>query len=98
MQLDIETVRYLLSGLFIIGGALMTWALNRSVNAMDRRVDDHEQRIKDNRDAITNHQLNVATNYVSKIDLEKQLETQLSPIREGMQDIKDDIKTLLRRP
>lgn len=98
MQIDLETVRWLLTGVFFVSGALMTWALSRAVGAIDKRADDHEQRIKENTNQITKNQIEVATNYVSKIDLEKQLETHLSPIRDDMRDIKDDLKTLLKRP
>lgn len=98
MQLDIETIRWILSAFFVAGGTVISALLARSVNKMDYEQKKHDQRITDAHSSINAIKLHVAETYVSKSDLEKQLETHLSPIRDDMRDIKDDIKSLLKRP
>ena len=98
MTLDTESIRWILSGVFLVMSGLTSWLLSRAVGQQDCEIKSHDARINENRRLIQESQLNLAMNYVSKIDLEKQLETHLTPIRENIDEMKDDVKTLLKRP
>ena len=60
--------------------------------------DGHDRDMSAAAEILNDLKLDLAEKYVSKIDLEKQLDTHLSPIRDDMRDIKGDIKALLQRP
>lgn len=98
MQIDVETIRWLLSGFFISAGAIISWLIGRQVLQVTGQVDKQNVRIDDAHQRINDMKVDVAEKYVSKVDLEKQLDTHLSPIRDDMRDIKGDIKSLLQRP
>ena len=98
MQLDLETIRWILSGIFFVGGGIVSWLIGRQVSKLDTDMTEQYQRIKTNEDQITDFKLDVAKNYVSKLELEKQLEGMFRPIRDDVRDIKEDLKSLLKRP
>jgi hypothetical protein len=98
VQLDLETIRWLLSGFFIAGGALISWLIKRETNQLKGTLDHHDTRIVAAHQLIATAQLDLAKNYVSKIELEKTLDAHIAPLRSDMRDIKDDIKSLLQRP
>ncbi|WP_157369259.1 hypothetical protein [Zavarzinella formosa] len=94
MQIDLETVRWLLSGFFLISGSLITWLLGRKVELVDSTLKEHDGRIDVNLQQING----IKQDFVSKADLKEQLNIQLSPIKDDMRDIKGDVKALLQRP
>lgn len=98
MQLDSETIRWVLSGIFCVGGGLISWLLARQVGKVEADIEAHDIRIKETQQLITTAQIDLAKNYVSKIELEKTLDTHIAPLRSDMRDIKDDLKSLLKRP
>ena len=97
MTIEAVTLQWIISGVFFLMVGLMIWGLNRAVQQNDGKIARNEQEVKELNDLINDTRLNMATNYVSKIDLEKQLEAQLSPIRKDMQNIMGDVKILLGR-
>lgn len=98
MQFDAETIRWILSGFFILCGAIISWLISRQINLLDADMKATKARTDDAHDSLNEMKLSIAERYVSKIDLEKQLDAHLSPIRDDMRDIKGDIKALLQRP
>jgi hypothetical protein len=94
VQLDQETMRWLFSGLFFAGGALISWLMGRQITQLDRDLTDHDLRIDANLQQING----IKQDFVSKAELEKQLNIQLSPIRDDMRELKGDVKALLQRP
>lgn len=105
MTLDAETLRWLLGGFFILSGAIISYLMNREISRVDKSIeaandaiDELADAVEDSQKQLDNFKLNVAREYVSKIDLEKQLETHLSPIRDDMREVRGDVKALLQRP
>ncbi|QEH36491.1 hypothetical protein OJF2_50750 [Aquisphaera giovannonii] len=98
MTLDAETIRWLLSGFFILCGAIISYLLNREITRVDASLTEQKQRVEGNQQELNDFKLDVAREYVSKIDLEKQLDTHLSPIRDDMREVRGDVKALLQRP
>ncbi|WP_020472352.1 hypothetical protein [Zavarzinella formosa] len=105
MQIDPDTVRWFLSGMFFIGGTLISWLLSRQVAQLDEKFEKQgvevgaaHGRIDRTNQTLADAQLDIAKNYVSKMELKEQLESQLGPLRSDMRDIKDDVKALLKRP
>lgn len=98
MTLDAETLRWLLGGFFILSGAIISYLLNREITRVDASLTEQKQRVEDNQQELNAFKLDVAREYVSKIDLEKQLDTHLSPIRDDMREVRGDVKALLQRP
>ncbi len=45
VQIDLETVRWLLSAFFLISGSLITWLLGRKVVQVDNTLNEHDGRI-----------------------------------------------------
>ena len=105
MQLDAETLRWLLGGFFTLCGAIISLMLNREISRIDRSLEEANGSIDELTDVVdtafqrlNDFKLDVTEKYVSKIDLEKQLDTHLSPIRDDMRELKGDVKSLLQRP
>lgn len=97
MQLDLETIRWILSGLFFVCGGIVSWLIGRQVSQLDTDMSEQNTRTKENDQKITDFKLDVAKNYVSKIELEKQLEGMFRPIREDVRDIKEDLRSLIKQ-
>ena len=98
MQLDLDTVRWLLSGFFLASGAVISLLLNRELRRLDAVIHDHDTSLDALDTRLSTYKLHVAETYVSKTDLEKQLSTHLDPIRNDMRELKGDVKALLQRP
>ena len=94
MQIDIETVRWLLSGFFVVGLSMIAWLLGKKAEAVDGTLKDHSGSIDDSLQQING----IKQDFVSKAELREQLNVQLSPIKDDMRDIKADVKALLQRP
>lgn len=101
MTLDAENLRFILTGFFVFGAGVISWLLNRQINRMDKDLDDHDKRIDSNLQLING----IKQDFVSRTELKEQLNIQLTPLKENIREIRDDIrgmgediKSLLKRP
>ena len=83
MQLDLETIRWALSGFFFVGCGLISFLLHRSINKVDEMLDTLENRID-----TAHSRINVIErDYVKSEELDKTFELYLAPIKVALDSI-----------
>jgi len=72
--MDFSTIASI--GGYMVGGAgaVFGWLAKRSISQLDRKLDAHEESIKEQSKALDAHKLHVAENYVNHGALEKAIE------------------------
>jgi peptidoglycan hydrolase CwlO-like protein len=87
-----ETETILWTGGAASGSAIISYLLKRAIDQVDRKLTELSKDTNSNTKDISEVKLDIAKNYVSNDDFEKQMQAQLKPLAEGIKDLKEDLR------